>query len=118
MAVDSLSHKQLTHHPLWFNALLLLDAFALGGLSVWRLVLNLLESKMVDPLPPDAIRMLVGIDHTLFPYWVGYTVLVILVVWTSLGSYLWLRTRWRVVPALTILVPLVLLIWLVASRQL
>ncbi len=33
-------------HPIWFNALLLLDAFTLGGLLAMRLVLQLLESIM------------------------------------------------------------------------
>ncbi len=116
MGKDGLPRKQPGQHSLWFNVLLLVDAFALGGLVIWRLVLSLLESKMVDPLPPAAIDTLTGIDHTLFPYWVGHTGISLLLFWITAGAYLWLRTRLRVVAALAIIVPAALFAWVWASR--
>ncbi len=93
MFTNKLSSRQPRPRPMWFSVLLLLDAFVLGGLIVWRLVLNLLASKMVDPLSPDAIDTLVGIDHTLFPYWFGHIAFALLLGVATFGGYLWLRTR-------------------------
>lgn len=104
-------------YPIGFNALLLLDAFALGGLVVWRLVLSLLESRMVDPLPPAAIDTLTGIDHLLFPYWLGHTGVALLLLLITAGAYLWLRTRSVVASGLTVIIPIVLLVWLWVSRS-
>ncbi len=116
MAKDNPARIESGQRPLWFNILLLLDTFALGGLVVWRVVLVLLADKMVDPLRPGALDMLVGIDHTLLPYWFGHTVIAVLLVWITAGVYAWLRTRARIVPALTLVIPTVLVVWLMASR--
>ena len=79
------------HSPLWFNALLLLDAFAHGGLLVWRLVLNLLEAYQVWTVTPDAISTMTGIDHTLFLYWVGHTAVTLVLVTITIVAYVGLR---------------------------
>ncbi len=52
MSQVNLPKKQRRPHPIWFNALLMLDAFALGGLAVWRFVLTFLESEMTGFVPP------------------------------------------------------------------
>lgn len=87
--------KPRVHYRMWFAALLLLDAFVFGGLVVWRLVLNLLESKMVDPLPPAALDTLTGIDHMLFPYWFGHTVLALALGLVTIAAYAYLRVAPR-----------------------
>ncbi len=46
MSKDNLPKKQLAPRPLWFVALLLLDAFVLRGLVAMGLVRQSLESTM------------------------------------------------------------------------
>lgn len=91
MANDS-AVRPSSRNPLWFKALLLVDAFGLGGLFVWRLVLNLLEGYQVWTVTPDAIRTMTGIDHTLFVYWVGHTAVTLVLVAITIVAYVGLRT--------------------------
>ncbi len=73
MSKDHLPPKRLGQHPIWFNALLLLDAFALGGLVVWRLVLNLLDGIMAQSVRAEALGEIPHLLDKLFPYWLGHT---------------------------------------------
>ncbi len=103
--------------PIWFALLLLLDAFALGGLVVWRLVINLLESSAARNTGGDALGVyfhfgdLFAVDMFLQA---GVTLILL---WMTAGAYVWLKTRWKAVPAVTFIVPVVLFVWLVLSRQ-
>jgi hypothetical protein len=85
--------KSLGQRPTWFSALLLLDAFALGGLVVWRVVLNLLDSMMDDSVRREALGEIPHILDQLLPYWLGHTGLFLLLALITAGAYLWLRAR-------------------------
>ena len=72
MSKDNLPQKQLGPRPIWFKALLLLDAFALGGLVATELVRQLLEiigNRLITVEAQDAILHV--LDY-LFPYRLGY----------------------------------------------
>ena len=91
MSKGNLPKKQLEPRPIWFNVLLMLDAFALGGLAVWRLVLTFLESEMTGFVTPTG-----EISHVLdklVPYWLGHAGVSLLLLLMTASGYLWLRTR-------------------------
>jgi hypothetical protein len=71
MSKDNLHQKHLGPRPIWFNALLLLDAFVLGGLVVWRVVLNLLDSMMNGSVRGEALGEIPHVLDQLVPYWLG-----------------------------------------------
>lgn len=100
--------------PIWFNALLLLDAFVVGGLTALVLVNRLLQDIMYRSIAmsPDLLNAL---DH-LLPYLAFYFAALVLLAWITGGTFLWLRTRARVALALTVIGPPVLCVGLVVLR--
>ncbi len=100
--------------PIWFNVLLFLDVFALGGLAVWRFVLTFLENAQTGFITPSG--EIFHVLDALSPYWLGYTAASILLLFFSAGGYLWLRTRSRIVSVVPIHIPFILLSWLVIAR--
>ncbi len=80
---------------MWFTILLLLDAFVLGGLVVWRLMLNVLESAMAQATNPDAIGTYFHVDNLFVPYWVSHTGIMLLLVVITAGAFVWLKIRPR-----------------------
>ncbi len=109
--------RQPGQRPLWLEALLLLTIFALGGLVAMELVQRLLEDLMAQLVTVEAqAEILNGLDH-LLPYRLGYIGATLLLGWFTAGAYLSLRTRSRVVVILTIVSPLVLLVWLWLARS-
>ncbi len=114
MTEENQATVQHGRHPLWFSTLLLLDGFALGGLAVWRFVLAFLESAMTGFVTPSG-----EIFHVLdkfFPYLLGHTGISLLLLLITAGGYLWLRTRSVVASALTVFIPIALLVWFWISR--
>lgn len=106
MSIDHQTVKPPGKRPTWFSALLLLDAFALGGLAVWILVLTSLEYVMTGFITPSG-EIFHALDM-LFPYWLGHTVVSLLLVLITAGAYLWLKTRSRIGIALTFITPIIL----------
>ena len=118
MSKDNLPQKQLGPRPIWFKALLLLDAFVLGGLVAMGLVRQSLESTMNQLITVEAQAEILNILDHLFPYWLGYVGLSLLLGLITVGAYLWLKTRSRIMITLTLLIPLILLVSLFALRAL
>ena len=116
MSKDNLPKKQPGPRPLWFNALLLLDAFALGGLVALRLVLHLLESTMDRLIKVEAQAEILNVLDHLVLYWLGYIGVSLLLGWITVGAYLWLKTRSRIVITLTLIIPSILLVSFLALR--
>ncbi len=116
MSKDNLPKKQLGPRPLWFVALLLLDAFVLGGLVAMRLVLYLLESTMDRLIKVEAQAEILNVLDHLLPYWLGYVGLSLLLGLITVGAYLWLKTRSRIMITLTLMIPLLLLVSFFALR--
>ncbi len=102
-------------HPIWFNALLMLDAFALGGLAVWRFVLTFLESAMTGFVTSSG--EIFHVLDKLSPYWLGHTGVSLLLLLITVGGYLWLWTRSAVASALTVIIPIALIVWFWISRM-
>ncbi len=100
--------------PLWFNALLLLDAFTLGGLAVWRFVLAFLETTMTGFT--TSCGEIFHVLDKLAPYWFGHIVVSILLLCVTAAGYLWLRTRSAVVSALPLVIFIALVVWFLLSR--
>jgi len=113
---DNLPKKQIGPRPFWFVALLLLDAFALGGLVAIELVRQLLESIGNRLITVEAQAEILNILDHLFPYWLGYVGLSLLLGLITVGAYLWLKTRSRIVITLTLMIPLILLVSFFALR--
>ena len=109
MPNDNQPQERRAPHPIWFNALLLLDAFVLGGLAVWRFVLTFLESAMTRFITSSG--EIWHVLDKLGPYWLGHTAVFLLLVLITVGAYLWLRTRSAVASALTVIIPIVLIAW-------
>ncbi len=101
-------------NPIWFNALLLLDAFAVGGLAVWRFVLTFLENAQRGFVPPSG--EIFHVLDKLAPYWLGHTGISLLLLVITVSGYLWLRTRSVVASVLTIAIPIALIVLLLISR--
>ncbi len=93
MANSSLSQKQVGTSRFWFNLLLLLDAFALGGLLVWRLVIDALDAMMPRLTNGEAMGMIQHVEDTFFPYWLGQTGVSLLLLCITAGVLVWLRAR-------------------------
>ena len=106
MSKDNLTKKQLGPRPLWFNALLLLDAFALGGLVAMELVRQLLEIIGNRLITVEAQSVILHVLDHLLPYWLGYVGVSLLLGLITVGAYLWLKTRARIMITLTLLIPL------------
>ncbi len=92
MLQDNLSRKQRGARPVWFNVLLLLDMFALGGLAVWRLVLSFLDRTMHEPGRIGCFGEIPHILDKLLPYWLGHTGLALLLLLITALAYVWVRT--------------------------
>ena len=118
MSKDNLPEKQPGPRPIWFNALLLLNAFVLGGLVAMGLVRQLLESTMDQLIKVEAQAEILNVLDHLLPYWLGYIGVSLLLGWITVGAYLWLKTRSRIVITLTLIIPLTLLVSLFALRAL
>ena len=93
---------------------MLLDAFALGGLAVWRFVLTFLESSMTGFVTPSG-EILHVLDK-LAPYWLGHTGISLVLLLTTVAGYLWLKTRSALASALTVIIPIALAIWFWIAR--
>lgn len=93
MSKNDLSKTQPSRRPTWFNVLLLLDAFALGGLAVWRLVLTLLENIMQQLITGGAQAEIINVLDHLVPYWLAHTGVSLLLGLLTVGAYMWLRWR-------------------------
>ncbi len=116
MSKDNLPQKQIGPRPLWLNALLLLDAFALGGLVAMGLVRQLLESTMDRLITVAAQSEILNVLDHLLPYWLGYVGVSLLLGWITVGAYLSLKTRSRIMITLTLMIPLILLVTFFALR--
>ena len=116
MLKDNLPQKRLGPRPLWFNAMLLLDAFVLGGLVAMRLVLHLLEIIMDRLITMEAQQEILNVLDHLLPYWLGYMGVSLLLGLITVGAYLWLKTRSRIMITLTLMIPLILLVSFFALR--
>jgi hypothetical protein len=92
MSKNDLSKTQPGRRPTWFKVLLLLDAFALGGLAVWRLVLTLLENIMQQLITGEAQAEIINVLDHLVPYWLAHTGVLLLLGLLTIGAYVWLRT--------------------------
>jgi hypothetical protein len=114
MSKENRATIQRGPHPIWFNALLLLDAFALGGLAVWRFVLTFMESAMTGFVTPSG--EIFHVLDKLLPYWLGHTGISLVLLLITAGGYLWLRTRSAVASALTVIIPIALMVWFWISR--
>ena len=55
------------------------------------------------------------LDH-LLPYWLAYVGVSLLLGLITVGAYLWLKTRSRIMIALTLMIPLILLVSFFAIR--
>ncbi len=116
MSKDNLPNKQLGPRPVWFNVLLLLDAFALGGLVAMGLVRQLLESIMNRLITVEAQSEILNVLDHLMPYRLGYAGVSLLLGLITVGAYLWLKTRSRIVITLTLMIPFILLVSFFALR--
>ena len=116
MSKGNLPKKQIGPRPIWFKALLLLDAFALGGLVAIELVRQLLESIGNRLITVEAQAEILNVLDHLLPYWLGYIGGSLLLGWITVGAYLWLKTRSRIVITLTLMIPLILLVSFFALR--
>ncbi len=114
MSTENQAIAQRGSHPIWFNLLLLLDAFALGGLAVWRFVLAFLENAMRGFVTPSG--EIWHVLDKLSPYWLGHIGVSLLLLLITVGGYLWLRTRSVVAFALTVIIPIALIVGLLISR--
>lgn len=114
MSTENGGTLQRGPHPIWFNALLWLDAFALGGLAVWRFVLTFLENAMRGFITPSG--EIWHVLDKLLPYWLGHTGVSLVLLLFTAGGYLWLRTRSAVVSALTVIIPITIIVGFWISR--
>ncbi len=110
MSKDNLPKKQIGPRPLWFKALLLLDAFALGGLVAMELVRQLLQSIGNRLITVGAQSIILHVLDQLILYWLSYVEVSLFLGLITFGAYLWLKTRWRIMIALTLLIPSILLV--------
>ncbi len=116
MSIDNSTDVQLGKRRPWFNVLLLLDAFALGGLVVWRIVIDFLDDQQGRLVGPDGIGLIPHIQDKLLIYWLSHSAVSFLLLCITAGAYLWFRTSSRVVSVVPLIIPLVLLVWLLISR--
>lgn len=93
MSRDNPTSAQLGQHVIWFKTLLLLDAFVLGGMLAIILVMQLLESTMDRLIKVDAQQEILNVLDHLVPYVLGYVGMSLLLGLTTIGGYVWLRTR-------------------------
>ena len=93
MSKENQPSRKLGPRPIGFNALLLFDAFMLGGLVALGLVNQLLESTMDRLIKVEAQAEILNVLDHLIPYWVGYLGVSLLLGLTTVGAYLWLRSR-------------------------
>ncbi len=110
MSIQNRATLQRGSFPIWFNALLLLDVFAWGGLAVWRFVLTFLESAMRGFV--SSCGEVWHVLDKLSPYWLGHIGVSLLLLLITAAGYLWLRTRSAVASALTILIPIAFVVGL------
>jgi hypothetical protein len=81
---------------IWFPALLLLDAFLLGGITALVLVEQLLTdtmTRMNQSIPGDAFGVIPHVQDKLLLYWLGYIGLAVLLGLATMGAYLWMKLR-------------------------
>jgi hypothetical protein len=114
MSNENRAIMPLGPYPIWFNVLLMLDAFALGGLAVWRFTLSFLESAMTGFVIPSG--EIFHVLDRLVPYWLGHTGVTLILLLLTAGGYLWLRTRSMLASALTVMIPIALMVWFWVSR--
>jgi hypothetical protein len=76
-----------------FNTLLLFDAFVLGGTLAMIPVMQLLESTLDRLIKVEAQQEILNVIDHLIPYWLGYIGVSLLLGLTTIGRYVWLRTR-------------------------
>ncbi len=93
MLQDNQSKNTSGHRALWFNALLLLDAFVAGGVVALILVNQLLETIMARLLTIEAAQEILNVLDHLLPYWVGYIGASLLLGVITLVAFLWLWLR-------------------------
>ncbi len=115
MSKENRATVQRGPHPIWFNALLLLDALALGGLAVWRFVLTFLENAQTGFI--TSCGEIFHVLDKLSPYWLGHTGIAILLLLITASGYLWLRTRSAIASVLTVIIPMALMVWFWISRS-
>lgn len=115
MSKENQATLQRGPNPFWFNALLLLDALALGGLAVWRFVLTFLENAQTGFV--TSCGEIFHVLDKLSPYWLGHTGIALVLLLITAGAYLWLRTRSAFASALTIIIPIALIVWFLISRS-
>ncbi len=114
MSIDNLTNMQFHKRPTWFNVLLLLDAFALGGLAVWRFVIDFMDNAMTGFV--TTCGEIFHVQDKIAIYWVNHGAVSLLLVCITVGAYLWLRTRSRIVSAVPLSIPFILLVWFMISR--
>ncbi len=100
--------KQAGKHGILFHALLLLDAFVLGGMSVALFVNNFAEytqSRMNPWVPSDAFGVIPHMQDKLILYWVAYLGIALLLGLITLGVLTWRIIGSRPGPAKSNLLP-------------
>lgn len=108
---DKVPENQLGQSPLWFKALALLITFTLGGLVATELTQRLLQDIADRLVTVEAqAEILNALDH-LLPYRIGYVGATFLLIWVTVGAYLWLRTKSPLAISLTLAIPLVALLY-------
>ncbi len=108
---DIVPEKQLGRSPLWFKALALLITFTLGGLVATELTQRLLQDIADRLVTVEAqAEILNALDH-LLPYRIGYVGATFLLIWVTVGAYLWLRTKSPLAISPTLAIPLVALLY-------
>jgi hypothetical protein len=115
---DKLPKNQVAQRPSTLCALLILDAFALGGLVAVELVRQLLISIMNRLISAAAQAEILNVLDHLFPYQVGYLGATFLISLITISAYLWLRTRSWIITSLAFFIPLALPGFFWASRVL
>ncbi len=99
MVRDDEPQKQPRRRGLWFQALLLLDAFVLGGLTVAVLLNNYAEytmSRMNPWVPSDAFGVIPHMQDKLILYFVIGLGIALLLGLITLGVVAWRITgSWR-----------------------
>ncbi len=114
---DAPPEKRLGRSALWFEALALLTVFTFGGSVAMELTQRLLQDIADRLVTVEAqAEILNALDH-LFPYRIGYVGATFLLIWITVGAYLWLRTRSTLAISLALAIPLLALLYFWVLRE-
>jgi len=114
---DTLPEKRLGRSPLWFKALGLLTVFTFGGWVATELTQGLLQRIADRLVTVEAQAEILNVLDHLLPYRIGYVAATFLLIWITVGAYLWLRTRSTLAISLLLAIPLVTLLYFWVLRE-